>query len=509
MPPDTREKAMTQTTVLPEPLSELGAESAIEQDLCRVTLLIGSTLLDVALPTRVSIGALVDDVVVLANDQAPAARGNESAPRLDETRGRWTLARIGREPIEPHRSLAEAGVVDGDVLQVTDVEAPTTPLLFDDVDHQHGVEPDAFRRRLAEGASRAAWCGAAVALALAAAFILPAQAAAGSLAAAVALASGAVCVVIAVLAGRSEGERDTSKWWLSVGLPLIFGGALYVVPGGHGVTALPMAIGLTGFAALLVLLISRRNRALHTAVIGIAVLTAPAAVAELLWQPNPRAVGAILATVAVIAVYLSPRVTIAMAKLPIPRVPTAGEPLDDIETAGGTAVDGVNAIGKQLIPTEEGMAERVRRANEYLTGILVAAAVAAVLGSVLAVDTGNGFFWQGTVFAAAVATVLCLRGRSHHDLAQAATMIGAGLAVALATVVKTAMHVESQRVEAALALVGLMVLVGLCGLLAPRVEFSPVQRRLVEIGEYLAVAMVFPLCFWIVRVYAYFRELNL
>ena len=47
-----------------------------------------------------------------------------------------------------------------------------------------------------------------------------------------------------------------------------------------------------------------------------------------------------------IVVYLAPRVTIALSKLPIPRVPTAGEPLDDIETQGGTTVEGVNAVGQ-------------------------------------------------------------------------------------------------------------------------------------------------------------------
>ena len=158
--------------------------------------------------------------------------------------------------------------------------------------------------------------------------------------------------------------------------------------------------------------------------------------------------GAVLATVSVIVVYLAPRVTILLSKLPIPRVPTAGEPLDDIETQGGTTVEGVNAVGKQIIPTEEGLIERVRRANEYLTGILVAAALAAVVGCYLAVDVSNGFFWQGTAFAAAVATVLCLRGRSHHDLVQSATLIGSGLVIAIAVIVKTAVNLDDWQIRA-------------------------------------------------------------
>jgi len=208
-------------------------------------------------------------------------------------------------------------------------------------------------------------------------------------------------------------------------------------------------------------------------------------------------------------VYMAPRVTILLSKLPIPRVPTAGEPLDDIETQGGTTVEGVNAVGKQIIPTEEGLIQRVRRANEYLTGILVAAALAAVAGSYLAVDVSDGFFWQGTAFAVAVATVLCLRGRSHHDVVQSATLIGSGLVIAIAIIVKTGLYVEGWQARAVVTLIVLLALVVACGLVAPRLEFSPVLRRRVEILEYIAVASLFPLCFWIVRLYAYFRELRI
>jgi type VII secretion integral membrane protein EccD len=207
-------------------------------------------------------------------------------------------------------------------------------------------------------------------------------------------------------------------------------------------------------------------------------------------------------------VYLAPRATIMLSRLPVPRVPTAGEPLDNIETQGGTAVEGVNAIGKQVIPTEEGMTDQVRRARDQLTGIVAAAATFAVFGCFLALDVSNGFFWQGTVFAVAVATVLCLRGRSHHDLAQSAVLIGGGLGIALTVIVKTATFVEGWGVNAAIALVVLTALLVLCGLIAPRLEFSPVMRRRAEILEYIAIALIFPLACSIVRLYPFFRELR-
>jgi type VII secretion integral membrane protein EccD len=172
-------------------------------------------------------------------------------------------------------------------------------------------------------------------------------------------------------------------------------------------------------------------------------------------------------------------------------------------------VEGVNALGKQVIPTEEGMADRVRRAREYLTGIVAAAALLALVGCYYALDVSNGFFWQGVAFAVAVATVLCLRGRSHHDLTQSAVLIGGGLVIAFVAIVKTAVFVDGWQTNAAVALVAMMVLLVLTGLVAPLLTFSPVIRRWVEILENLAIASVFPLAFAIIRLYAFVRELQI
>jgi len=155
------------------------------------------------------------------------------------------------------------------------------------------------------------------------------------------------------------------------------------------------------------------------------------------------------------------------------------------------------------------MTDRVWQATEYLTGIMAAAGLTAAVGCYLVADVDNGFYWQGTAFAFAVAAVLCLRGRSHHGLIQSATLIGCGLAVPLAVIAKTATFVTSWQVNAALTLIALTVVVVLCGIVAPGLEFSPTIRRRVEIAEYIAVGLVFPLACWILGVYAYFRGLRI
>ncbi|MUL78861.1 type VII secretion integral membrane protein EccD [Mycolicibacterium sp. CBMA 226] len=484
------------------PLPELDVEPDAEPELSRVTVLVGTTMVDVGLPLYLSIGAIVNAVIDLAAEHSPAG-----APPVTRDGNRFTFAKIGGAPIDPSRSLAEAGIHDGDILVLAQVGAPFQPVLFDDVNWPIAAAPRDARQWISAHAARAGWFGASLVAAVTAVMLGALRSAPGPAAGMIALAAGIGWATAACILGR---RGSTSSGWLgSISLPLMFGGSLYVVPGGHGLTSLPMAIGVTALAALLMLLITRRARPLYTAVIAAAALCGPAALVSLLWQASPRALGAALATAAVIVVYLSPRATIVLSRLPIPRVPTAGEPLDDIDTAGGTTVDGVDAVGKQVIPTEEDMTDQVRRANEYLSGILVASAAAALVGCYLVVHAAVGFFWQGTAFAVTVAVVLCLRGRSHHDLVQSATLIAAGLLVVLVAILADATAVGGWRMPAALALVMLTALVLGCGLVAPRLDFSPVQRRLVEIVEYLAIALVFPLAFWIMGAYAYFRELHL
>jgi ESX secretion system protein EccD len=479
-------------------------------------MVVGELQLDVGLPADVSIAAVVDDVIALVNAQVAAQPEHPSikSAEFDATRGKWTLARLGEEPLDPNRALAEFNVCDGEVLVVREVGTPCAPLLFDDLDVDSeavDTKDTRFRRESVRDAPMIG-CFAVGLLASVTAALLLARQSPAMPAVVAALAVGIAGAIAACILGFVTANTRASPWLTAVAMPLIFASSLHIVPDrpdDSEASSLPIAFGLTGLVALVALLTSGRGRSFYTTVVGLSVLGTATTVSMLLWAPAPRTIGAILATASVIVVYLAPRVTIVLSKLPVPPVPTAGEPLDDIETQGGTTVEGVNAVGKQVIPTEEDVIERVRPSNQYLTGIVAAATVTAVVGSYLAVDVTKGFFWQGTAFAITVATVLCLRGRSHYDLVQSATLIGGGLLTASALIVKTAVDLDGWQFNAALALVVLMALIVACGLIAPRLEFSPVMKRQVELLEYLAIALLFPLCFWIIRLYAHFRELRL
>ena len=493
---------MTLPVSLPQPDAEPDLESDSEPELTRVAVAVGAVQVDVGLPGDASVGVVVNDVVEFANAQLML----QSERSFDITEGTWTLARLGAEPFDPARSVSDFDVRDGDLLVIRPVAAPCAPLLFDDVDDG---APDGDRSGLILREAPMVGSFAIAVIASIAAAVVVAHHGTGAGHIITALAAGALGAVAACALRYFVADAAASPWLTAVAIPPIFAAAAQIVAGGFTTNSLPVGFALTGLAALVALLTSGRGRAFYTAVIGLSVFGVAAATSAALWAPPVRTTGALLAIASVIAVYLAPRLTIVLSKLPVPAVPTAGEPLDDIETQGGTAIEGVNALRKQHIPTEAGLIKRIRPSNQYLSGIVVAATVAAITGSYLAVDVSNGFFWQGSVFAIVVATVLCLRGRSHYDLVQSATLIGGGLLTASALVVKTAAYLDGWRGSAALALVVLMALIMVCGLIAPGLKFSPVMQRQAEIIESIMITMLFPLCFWIIRLYAHFREFSI
>lgn len=494
---------------LPTTLSPPDGESDDDQQLSRVTVVVGAHLIDVGLPTTVSASVLAAEIITMANLGEVDGLGDDDVPSAQ----RWTFARIGGAVIDPRRTLAEAEVFDGDVLLIREVGEPAPSILADELAGL-GEEPGGDAR--VRWPPETGWYAAGAVLSVAAALLVPAFASAPRLfdvpvAAMVSVLIGLLGAGTAGMRARPAENPASAAGLFVVVLPLLFGGLLYVVPSAQGISALPVAFGVTALTALLLLLFTGTGGALFSGIIMLAAFGIPTSLAALTADPAPSTIGAILASVAVVVVYLAPGITIMLSRLPVPRVPTAGEPLDDIEIQGGTAVNGVDALRaiSRVVPTEEGMIQRLTRASEYLTGVVSAAAIAAVAGACLAIGVTDGFRWPGAAFGVTVATVLCLRGRSHHDRAQAATLIGGGLLTALLLVTEVAVFLPEVRVWAACMLIVVTTVVVACGLLAPRVEFSPVMRRLAELGEYLAVGLIVPSACWIVGVYAFFRGLRL
>ena len=129
------------------------------------------------------------------------------------------------------------------------------------------------------------------------------------------------------------------------------------------------------------------------------------------------------------------------------------------------------------------------------------------VAAVLAAAPLAGFSWRSAAYAAIIAAVLCLRGRSHSDLAQAVILITGGSLALIALVVGLAFGADDWPIIGfALGMV-LVVAALVFGVVAPNHEFSPVMRRTAEIVEYLLVAVIVPLLLWILDLYRIVREL--
>jgi hypothetical protein len=158
---------MTLRRSLSELDAELDTESESERELSRVTVLVGGMMLDVGLPAHLSIAATINDVIDLANTQLATCTELREVV-FDDSEGRWTFSRLGGDPIDPNRSLAEAGIYDGDVLAVTEIGPPAAPLLFDDVEGPVEPGPRTLRGWLVENNGLVGWFGLGLAAAMAA-----------------------------------------------------------------------------------------------------------------------------------------------------------------------------------------------------------------------------------------------------------------------------------------------------------------------------------------------------
>ncbi|MBA4022122.1 MAG: type VII secretion integral membrane protein EccD [Gordonia sp.] len=488
-------------------LAELDAAAATEPALARVSVIGGTTQFDVGLPAAVPVAALIPDLVSLISSRTPNVEDAEARPV--PIRDHWTLARVGREPIAPGRTLSEAGVRDGDLLILRSVPARESAVLFDDViDAVARLGEAQFASWSAFAARVMGYVVAVAASVLFALALLRERSEYESwwppvIAALVTLAY----VVAGAVIGRYYLDGTTAAISSLCAVPCALATGMMLPPGPFGAPHLTLACAVAVVVAAMSYRISTAGPLVHAAVITAALFGAGAGAVQMLWSPDHAGTGALLCAVAILAISFASRITILLARLPLPPVPTAGAAIDPADSAPRPAIEGIGAIGAMALPSAAALEQRTRTAGRYLTGLIIGTATAAVAGIALVAYPAPEFSWRGTLFATIIAIVLCLRGRSHTDLAQASVLIGAGSFGWAVVCVEVAFGPGDHTVLAAVALGGTAMIALVCGVLAPHSDFSPVMRRMVEIFEYLLIAAIVPLLFWILDLYAAVRDL--
>ena len=445
----------------------------------RVTVVAPHTRIDVALPSDVAVADLLPMLLDMAR---------ETSSDGGVAHGGWCLARLGESALDPSRTLGSVGILDGDLLQLRRrVENPPPPLFDDVVDAIAGSAPGSFRPWTAATARLMGRVAGGLALVAAAAALLLAgpglaAALAGGVAGAAAVAVGAVLV-------RVYGDVATGVVVAACGPLLAFVCGLYLVPAEVGRANVLLASVLMLVVAAGALLVIGRGTTAFVALATAATLTSAAAlVATLVAHPLPG-IAAGAAAVAVGGISVLPRLTIQLAKLPLPQVPGSAE---DLRADGS-------------FPDYAVIERRAGLAHEYLTGLLIGCGAVAAAGAVLAAAGGP----VGSVFGAVVAAVLLLRARSYANGSQAIALLASG-ALAAAGLVIGAMVAASPLVLLVGVFGGLVAAAAaalVIGVVFPSRRFSPPLRRSVDIAEAVLIAAVLPLALAVMELYQTFRRL--
>ncbi|MGA8547828.1 MAG: type VII secretion integral membrane protein EccD [Mycobacterium sp.] len=453
-----------------------------DEDFRRVVVCAGSRYVDLVLSAALPIGSLIPPIV----DIAMAEYGHRSDPEAI----RYQLSIPGNVALDPSKTLAQSGIRHGTVLMLTSSSTVFTPPRFDDVAEAISVSLASKARPWTRRAAQLVSALAASCLTATSAAILIGTAFAtndvrrgGAVVAAVA---GFIVLLTALAAYRvfDDGPAGLTLGLAAGGFAALTG--LLAVPGGLAAPNALLAAAAAATTATVMRVIGSRPTVFTTVACFAGIEAAAAAVGAVTSVPLP-AIGAASAVISLIVVEASAALSIMLAGL------------SSHVTSGP---DGVNdTLGAKAI-----------HADSWLTSLIAAFSAAAALGAIGAA-AGSIFAdsprWLGIAFATITGGVLLLRARSHADLARSVPLVAAGTATLSATLVITAVAYPPHTPYLA-AVSTMLAGVALClGFITQTAMLSPIGRRLVELLEYLAFAVVVPLAFWICGLYNAARGMNL
>ncbi|HTK63143.1 MAG TPA: type VII secretion integral membrane protein EccD [Pseudonocardia sp.] len=494
-----------------------GVKPPLEVDrFCRVTLLTARTRMDVSLPTDLTVAELVPMLCDLAGESGPRTSGRPAGARQGARTmahpTAWCLAAVAGAELPPRATLGELGVLDGDLLRLRRrAEAPPPPVFDDPVDavaevvppldgtpgpwgrpnpsggepgHQvpPAVRPWGDRCRRLAGLT-----GGGLGMLLAAVLLAAARGlgpAPDPVAAVIAGLASVAALAASVHAVRLD--VPTAVLLASGALPLAAACGFAALPGVPGAGHLLLAAALVSAAGAAALAMLRTPAPVLVGAVPAAALTALAAMLAGFDLGSTAGLAAAASAAAVATLPLLSKVSIRLAGLPAPVVPTTAEEM-------------LAADAQWQLDTGEDIRHRSGLAHVYLGGLMMGASAVAGIGAVLAAVTGGT---GGAVFAAVVVAVLLLRSRAYATaLASGAPMVaGLGTATALVVGLATAGPPSLRLTGGVLGLVAASTAVTLVWTGSER-KPSPVARKAVDVAEALLVVATFPLALWVLDLY--------
>lgn len=458
----------------------------------RVTVVAPKTRIDLALPADVSVADLLPMLLDMAHEATPDGGSRHNG---------WCLAKLGETPLESSQTLASQGVVDGDMLQLRRRSDNPPPPLYDDVvDALAEAEPGSYRPWTKETAAKVGHVAGGLAM-LAAATALGLAGGEGMLYQIVAAVTAAVVAIFATGIGsvvtRAYGAATTGTVIAATGgLSMAFVAGYHIVPSSDPRPSLLLASALVLIFSSVALM-----------VIGTGIITFIAAatvssfavvsclVATLLGNASHAGIAAGAAAVGLAGISLLPRITIQLAKLPLPHVPGNADELKE----------------DSHFPDYRMIEKRTGLAHQYMTGLIIGCGLTAAIGAMITASVVAHNIWGG-LFAFVVAAVLLLRGRNYANGSQAIALLCSGLLASAGITAGLIVQIVSIPSLVAWVFPPLMLLGAaslIIGVVFPKRRFSPVQRRAVDLFEATLIALVLPLALGVMDLYMFVRDLNL
>jgi type VII secretion integral membrane protein EccD len=447
---------------------------------CRVTVVTPFARVDVALPVRATLAELVPQLIRLAGAEGQASSENPG----------WVLSRLGGAAFPAGLTVTAAGIRDGDVLYLNPRERQAAPLVFDDVidaiasaaESRAGAWGPKVAYRIAVAATAVLLVGATLLLLHSLSGTVLAPVGCGAFAVLMLLAGGALA--------RAYGDAEAGVAAAAAGVPAALLAGMTALPPhvfspGSGQLAVGLA-AVTLYGVLVVVAVAHRL-AWFLAVTVAAAFGAIGAAVVLLSGARAAEAAAVLPVVATALGAVAPMISLRLARLPLPTVPSD---MDSFRAEEKPTMD-ESVLGQTSIA--EGM----------LTALLGAFGL-VVVGSVIVLTQGDSV-WQ-VALVGVLALAWLLRSRSYAGAAQRLVLVGTGLATLALLGGWLAGHGTQLSQFVACAVVAAAGVISL--LYANRVRRgrrSPHWSRLLDVVEFLSLLALIPIAGVVVNVYAAIR----
>jgi type VII secretion integral membrane protein EccD len=466
-------------------------DPAVATGQVRVAIVGDGSAVDLALPSSLAIRELIPRIrATLASgrddDELVAEEASEDGPRP------YSLAPLGGTPFSLDATLETLAIDDGEQLMLCKLPpGPAAPPVVEDIADASAIHSASqfkpFEHTMLRSAAQvvvltlgALVCGLAV-YGWDRGYTVWAASALGVLA--------AVFIAATFLLHRRGLRGAAGRIGVATTVPLALALAA-ALPGDGAAPRVFLAAAFLMAWSLLLLAVSSSWVAAHTAILAVSATVAAAAAARTLWHLPYLTLGCGVLAVSLLLATNAPTVSAMWARFPLPNVPAPGEPIP----------------APSSLAEIEDLPRKTATCNSYQSGLIAAAVILSVMGSVLVVWLPAGPALLAWWLVVVTTTVTMLRMRIWDSAIPALWFLATPFSTAAALSLSfTATGHLIAALYAAAAVAGLTVVLLVAAAVKPR-ELSIPQRRWLDLFENTLLITILPAMLWLVGLVSLIRN---